>query len=72
MKGKNENEARTELEKAGMSAEQINKLLPHKMFEGNRPTNTILVKQVTPFNLGALIGKFIRAFYIIMLLKCII
>lgn len=58
MKGKNENEARTELQKAGMSPEQVQLLLPHKMFEGNRPSNTILVKQITPFTLGALIGKY--------------
>lgn len=58
MKGKNENEARTELQKAGVNPEQINLLLPHKVFEGNRPTNTILLKKITPFILGALIGKF--------------
>ncbi|XP_076749272.1 glucose-6-phosphate isomerase-like [Xylocopa sonorina] len=58
MKGKNENEAQTELQKAGMSAEQIKLLLPHKMFEGNRPTNTILLKKVTPFTLGALIAMY--------------
>ncbi|CAK9805409.1 Glucose-6-phosphate isomerase [Anthophora plagiata] len=58
MKGKNANEARAELEKARMSAEQVNLLLPHKMFEGNRPTNTILVKKVTPFTLGALIAMY--------------
>ncbi|XP_076633849.1 glucose-6-phosphate isomerase [Colletes latitarsis] len=58
MKGKNENEARAELQKAGMSPEQVNLLLPHKMFEGNRPTNSILVKKVTPFTLGALIAMY--------------
>ncbi|XP_050576402.1 glucose-6-phosphate isomerase [Bombus affinis] len=58
MKGKNENEARTELQKAGMNPEQINLLLPHKMFEGNRPTNTILLKKITPFILGALIAMY--------------
>ena len=58
MKGKNENEAKTELQKAGMSPEQVQLLLPHKMFEGNRPSNTILVKQITPFTLGALIAMY--------------
>nr|XP_003701061.1 PREDICTED: glucose-6-phosphate isomerase [Megachile rotundata] len=58
MKGKSENEARAELEKAGMSPEQVNLLLPHKMFEGNRPSNTILVEKVTPFALGALIAMY--------------
>lgn len=64
MKGKNENEARTELEKSGLSAEQVNLLLPHKMFEGNRPTNSIVVKKLTPFVLGALIGMYIFYLYI--------
>lgn len=59
MKGKNENEARAELQKSGLSAEQINSILPHKIFEGNRPTNSIVVKKLTPFVLGALIGKYI-------------
>ncbi|XP_017754445.1 PREDICTED: glucose-6-phosphate isomerase [Eufriesea mexicana] len=58
MKGKNENEARIELQNASMSPEQINLLLPHKMFEGNRPTNTILLKKITPFTLGALIAMY--------------
>ncbi|XP_017878083.2 glucose-6-phosphate isomerase-like, partial [Ceratina calcarata] len=57
MKGKSPNEAQSELQKAGMSPDQINLLLPHKVFEGNRPTNTILLKKVTPFTLGALIGN---------------
>lgn len=56
MKGKNQNEAKSELEKSGLNPEQVNSLLPHKIFEGNRPTNSIMVKKVTPFVLGALIG----------------
>lgn len=64
MKGKNENEARTELQKSGLSAEQIDSLLPHKLFEGNRPTNSIVVKKLTPFILGALIGKYTIMIYI--------
>lgn len=32
------------------------KLVNHKVFEGNRPTNSIIVKKITPFILGALIG----------------
>lgn len=59
MKGKNENEARAELQKSGLSAEQVDSLLPHKVFEGNRPTNSIVVKKLTPFILGALIGKYL-------------
>ncbi|EGI67470.1 PREDICTED: glucose-6-phosphate isomerase [Acromyrmex echinatior] len=58
MKGKNENEARAELQKSGLNAEQIASLLPHKLFEGNRPTNSIVVKKLTPFILGALIAMY--------------
>lgn len=58
MKGKNQDEARAELQKAGMSPEQVDLLLPHKMFEGNRPTNSIVTKKMTPFTLGALIAMY--------------
>ncbi|XP_050671267.1 glucose-6-phosphate isomerase [Leptidea sinapis] len=58
MKGKTEDEAKCELVKSGMSAEAIEKILPHKVFVGNRPTNSIVVKKVTPFTLGALIAMY--------------
>lgn len=35
----------------------MRRILPHKVFEGNRPTNSIVVKKISPFTLGALIGK---------------
>jgi len=57
MAGKSQEQAKAELEKAGMSGEKLAKLLPHKVFTGNRPTNSIVVKKVTPFILGALIGN---------------
>lgn len=57
MKGKDEKQAKDELEKSGLNPEQVSSLLPHKMFQGNRPTNSILLKKVTPFTLGALIGQ---------------
>lgn len=57
MTGKTPNQARTELEKQGLQGEQLEKILPHKVFLGNRPTNSIVVKKVTPFVLGVLIGK---------------
>lgn len=56
-KGKTEAEAKAELEKAGLKPEEVSKLLPHKVFVGNKPTNSILLKKLTPFTLGALIGK---------------
>jgi len=56
MNGKTEDEAEKELEKMGLSNEAISKLLPYKIFKGNRPTNSFLVKKITPFNLGQLIA----------------
>ena len=56
MNGKTAEEAKAELEKAGKSPEEIEKLLPFKVFSGNRPTNSILIKKITPHTLGALIA----------------
>lgn len=56
MNGKSEAEVVAEFEKQGKSAEEIAKLKAFKVFEGNRPTNTILLKKVTPHALGALIA----------------
>ena len=56
MKGKNEQEVRQELEAAGTEPSQIETLLPHKVFPGNRPTNTILLNELNPYSLGSLIA----------------
>lgn len=57
MKGKNRDEVYAELkEQFGSDEEQIQYLLPHKVFEGNRPTNTFLLKELTPKTLGMLIA----------------
>lgn len=58
MNGKTPEEARKELEKQGLNAEQIAKLLPFKVFTGNRPTNSFLVKEITPHTLGQLIALY--------------
>jgi glucose-6-phosphate isomerase len=58
MKGKSEAEARAELEAAGLSGSDLEKLLPHKLFPGNRPTNTIVLDELNPFNLGSLIALY--------------
>lgn len=58
MNGKTEEEAEQELQKQGLSVEQIAKLLPYKVFTGNRPTNSFLVKKITPFTLGQLIAMY--------------
>ena len=56
MNGKTEDEVKQELQSSGKSAEEIEKLVPFKVFEGNRPTNSILLKEVTPRSLGSLIA----------------
>ncbi|XP_062561139.1 glucose-6-phosphate isomerase [Armigeres subalbatus] len=58
MMGKTEDQARAELEKSGLSGDKLEQLLPHKVFTGNRPTNSVLVKKITPFVLGALIAMY--------------
>ncbi|XP_015118174.1 glucose-6-phosphate isomerase isoform X2 [Diachasma alloeum] len=58
MKGKSSDQAKAELQQSGLNDEQVKLLLPHKVFEGNRPTNSILVKKVSPFILGALIAMY--------------
>lgn len=58
LNGKSEAEAKAELETQGKSPEEIKKLLPFKIFEGNKPTNTFLLKQITPFSLGTLIALY--------------
>ncbi|WP_316746428.1 glucose-6-phosphate isomerase [Pedobacter gandavensis] len=56
MNGKTKEQVVAELEKEGKTSEEIEKLAPFKVFEGNRPTNSILLKKVTPFSLGSLIA----------------
>lgn len=58
MNGRNEIEVRKELENKSLSDDQIKRILPHKVFLGNRPTNSILVDKVTPKALGALIALY--------------
>ena len=54
MWGKNEAEARQELEAQGLSGKALERLLPYKVFAGNRPTNTLIFRCLTPWSLGAL------------------
>ncbi|MEZ5043505.1 MAG: glucose-6-phosphate isomerase [Saprospiraceae bacterium] len=58
MMGKSAEVVHAELEKAGLSATAISQLLPFKVFEGNRPTNSILLEQLTPRSLGSLIALY--------------
>jgi len=58
MKGKSAAEARADLEKSGKSDDVIQKLLPHKQFSGNRPTNSFIFTRLTPYMLGCLIAMY--------------
>ena len=58
MNGKTQEEVIAEFEKAGKSQEEIEKLKSYKIFEGNRPTNSILLKELTPRTLGTLIALY--------------
>ncbi|MGX9245807.1 glucose-6-phosphate isomerase [Sphingobacterium multivorum] len=58
MNGKTEEEVVAELKKAGKSDQEIELLKAYKVFEGNRPTNSILFKKMTPRTLGRLIALY--------------
>lgn len=58
MNGKTADEVKKELEAQNISEEEQKSLLPFKVFEGNKPTNTILIQKLTPKNLGALIALY--------------
>ncbi|HEY8930504.1 MAG TPA: glucose-6-phosphate isomerase [Mucilaginibacter sp.] len=58
MNGKTREVVVEELKKAGKSDAEIEKIAPFKEFEGNRPTNSILLKKITPYSLGSLIAMY--------------
>ncbi len=58
MLGKTPEEARLELEKQGLTGAELENLLPHKVFEGNRPSSSILFDKLTPNTLGKLIALY--------------
>lgn len=58
MMGKDEAAVRDELQAQGKSVQEIDYLTPYKVFTGNRPTNSILFKQLTPRTLGSLIALY--------------
>jgi len=58
MKGKTEAEVRAELEKEGLSGARLEGLLPHKVFLGNKPTNSLFFRKLTPYTLGSLIALY--------------
>ena len=56
--GKSKEAVEAEFLAAGKTLEQVKDLVPFKVFEGNRPTNSILFKQLTPKTLGSLIAMY--------------
>lgn len=58
MRGKTEQEVEQELKDQGMSPGRIKEIVPHKVFKGNRPSNTILLEKIDPETLGALIALY--------------
>jgi glucose-6-phosphate isomerase len=58
MNGKTIEEASRDLEKSGKTIEEMRMLLPYKVFEGNNPTTTILIDELTPESLGKLVAMY--------------
>ncbi|NJM26712.1 MAG: glucose-6-phosphate isomerase, partial [Bacteroidia bacterium] len=58
MMGKTAEEVRTELMRAGMTEEQVDYHTPFRVFDGNKPSNSILFRQLTPRTLGSLIAMY--------------
>lgn len=58
MHGKDAETVRAELVAQGLDEDAIKKLLPHKLFSGNRPTNSLMVRQIDPYSLGMLIALY--------------
>ena len=58
LNGKSENEVMVEFMKTSMDEKDVKRLTPYKVFEGNKPTNSFLIKEINPFNLGSLIALY--------------
>lgn len=56
--GKTKAEVEAEFVNAGKSLDEVKEIVPFKVFTGNKPTNSILLKEITPFSLGALIAMY--------------
>lgn len=58
LNGKTEAQVKAEFEKQGVTGEKASYLLPFKVFAGNKPTNTLLIKKLTPKTLGSLVALY--------------
>ncbi|HSQ06067.1 MAG TPA: glucose-6-phosphate isomerase, partial [Burkholderiales bacterium] len=64
MRGKTASEVRTEMEQQGIEQAQIERLIPHRVFPGNRPSTSILVPELDPRYLGMLIALYEHKVYV--------
>jgi len=58
MQGKTREEAEAELRAKGLSENEVQRLAPHKVIPGNRPSNILVMNRIAPFNLGALVALY--------------
>jgi len=58
MRGRSEAEVRADLVNQGIDGERLEGLVPHRALDGNRPSNTILLDELTPHSLGMLIAAY--------------
>ena len=58
LKGRNEQEVKDEMRAQGLTDSQIKKLLPHRVFEGNRPSTSIVMDRLTPSALGSMVAMY--------------
>jgi glucose-6-phosphate isomerase len=64
LNGKSKNDVSSELETSSLSKQEKEKLIPFKVFQGNKPTNTIFVNKLTPKSLGKLIAMYEHKIFI--------
>ncbi len=58
MQGKTLAQVKAELESSGLSSDEIERLAPHKTMKGNTPSNTLVIEQLTPESMGALLALY--------------
>jgi len=64
MKGKSRTEVEIEMRQAGISENEVDKIAPYRVFEGNRPTNSIVLDEVNPYHLGQLVAAYEHKIFI--------
>ena len=64
MNGKSKKEVIREFEMKGIDLSSVEDIIPHKVFEGNKPTTTFLIKKLTPYTLGSLVAAYEHKIFI--------